>query len=268
MLQIGALRYRAGPPAARVIRVSEGDTAIASLPSAAHSPRYRVRFIPEDLRNPGGWMLLGSAERQDLPGIVRALAGRLPADPDIPAPGVPTAPIPLLLPFDCSADWAVSWGYHHSTPQNCFAVDFAPLGSAQPQTVYAAHAGTVALKHTGTRTQTIDVGLVARVTAADGITSTVYGHLAPQTLAAWGLAEDDLPEFAWVDVGSIEAGTPIGVMGRTGYATGPHIHVALWAWDQSLYQPVPFGPLRDFTRGLVIPAAARRDCELYQRGAP
>lgn len=264
-LALDGLHYRLSAPAARTIRVEQQGTAIASLPMAAHSPRYRMRFLPEDLRNPGGLLLLGWAQAADLPEIARALAGRLPDNPDIPAPGVPEAPLPLILPFDCGADWAVSWGYHHSTPQNRFAVDFAPVIAAGPQTVYATHAGTLAFKRTGSRAQYVDVGLVARVTAADGITSTVYGHLDPQTLARWGLAEVDLPEFAWVEAGSVAAGDPIGVMGRTGYATGPHIHFALWSWDQSVYQPVPLGPLRAFSRGLLIPAATRRDCDQYGR---
>ena len=97
---------------------------------------------------------------------------------------MPETPINLILPFDCAQDWIVSWGYHHSTPQNRFAVDFATTVPAQP--VYAAHAGTVYLKPYGTPDHLIDIGIAARVIAADGITSTVYGHLdADETFALW-----------------------------------------------------------------------------------
>jgi murein DD-endopeptidase MepM/ murein hydrolase activator NlpD len=54
-------------------------------------------------------------------------------------------------------------------------------------------------------------------------------------------------------------------MGRSGYATGPHVHFALWSWDQSLYQPVPLGPLTHFERGVTIPAGPREGCDRYRR---
>ena len=265
----GPLRYEAALPAQRAIlrRETTGDqTTTITLPTAAHAARYRDRFVPEDLSNPGGFMLLGMAAGSELPDLVRALRATLPHDPDLPAPGMLGAPLRLALPFDCTLDWVVSWGYHHSTPQNRFAVDFAALGpnGAQGQPVYAAHAGTVALKWYGTPDHAIDVGLSARVTAPDGITSTIYGHLDPAgTSAVWGLDVATLPAFTRVTVGDTDQGQVIGAVGRTGYATGPHIHFALWAWDQSLYRPVPFGPLSDFARGLTIPGGARHDCDQY-----
>ena len=66
-----------------------------------------------------------------------------------------------------------------------------------------------------------------------------------------------------LQVGAVAPGQLIALAGSTGYATGPHIHFALWAWDQSLYQPVPLGPLGDFPRGLRIPGAQRQDCARY-----
>ncbi len=262
----GATLALAPRPRVRLVLRSDPTTGITrALPTAAHAARYHDRFLPEDLGNPGGLMLLGWAWADDLPDLVRALRATIPADPDLPAPGVPRAPLQLILPFDCSAEWAVSWGYHHSTPQNRFAVDFATLASdAGGQPVYAAHAGTLALKRYGSTDHMIDVGFAARVTAADGITATVYGHLEPQaTLAWWGLAPESLPDFEWVEVGPVAQGQRIGTVGRAGYATGPHIHFALWSWDQSLYQPVPIGPLREFWRGLAIPAGLRNNCGQY-----
>ncbi|MCD4686574.1 MAG: hypothetical protein K8S97_11625, partial [Anaerolineae bacterium] len=170
---------RASDPVDRRIVLDHGDGNVTVRDSAALSARYLDRFIPEDVRNPGGWLLLGSAQTRDLPDIVRALAGRIPPDPDIPAPGVPEAPLPLLLPFDCTEDWVISWGYHHSTPQNRFAVDFSaltPMGTFD-QPVVAAHAGTVYLKRFGMPEHMIDTGFTARVVADDDITSTIYGHL-------------------------------------------------------------------------------------------
>ncbi len=261
----GTLAYSAAPPIERSILRSDSSGSLP-LPTAARSARYRDRFVPEDLNNPGGLMLLGWADTRDLPDVARALRATIPADPDIPAPGEARAPISLILPFDCSQDWTISWGYHHSTPQNRFAVDFAalaPNGTAG-QPVYAAHAGAVSLKRYGTPDHMIDVGLSARVIAADGVTSTVYGHLnPPETFALWGLEPDALPDFEWVAVGQAAQGQVIGVAGRTGYATGPHVHFALWSWDQSLYQPVPLGPLADFPRGLLIPGARRGGCDRY-----
>jgi murein DD-endopeptidase MepM/ murein hydrolase activator NlpD len=265
----GALSYTASPPRERSIlrmETRDGQAITTSLPTAARATRYRDRFFPEDKGNPGGFMLLGWARESDLPDVARALRATIPNDPDLPAPGAPRAPISLILPFDCATDWVVSWGYHHSTPQNRFAVDFAadvPAGAHIP--VYAAHSGTVYLKRYGTPDHLIDIGLAARVVALDGVTSTVYGHLdVDATLALWNLDPAALPDFEWVKVGEAAQGQMIGVMGRTGYATGPHIHFALWSWDQSLYQPVPLGPLTEFRRGLRIPAA-RHGCELYQR---
>ena len=265
----GTVRFEPAPPVERAIMRYEGSQAI-TLPTAAHTDRYRDRFLPEDLSNPGGFMLLGWIDTRDLPDLARALRGTIPNDPDLPAPGTEHAPLDLMLPFDCSTDWAISWGYHHSTPQNRFAVDFAPLTPGE-HPVYAAHAGTVYLKRFGTgfepTAHMIDTGLTARIVAADGITSMIYGHLAPPaTLERWQLAASDLPDFVWIEVGTIQPGEMIGIMGRSGYATGPHIHFALWSWDQSLYQPLPLGPLRDridFTRGQTIPAALRNGCPAY-----
>ncbi|HML23716.1 MAG TPA: M23 family metallopeptidase [Aggregatilinea sp.] len=237
-----------------------------ALPSGASSSHYRDRFLPEVRSNPGAYRVLGWTGADDLPDLIRALRATIPDDPDLPVPGTADAPLPLILPFDCGADWVVSWGYHGSSPQNRFAVDFAAelaQGTAG-QPVYAAHAGTVYLKRYGEDEPLIDLGFAARIVAADGVTSTVYGHLDPaSTLARWSLDMDDLPSFEWVEAGTAAQGERIGVAGRAGYATGAHIHFALWMWDQSLYQPVPLGPLGDFPRGLRIPAAARRACDIY-----
>ncbi|WP_119068467.1 M23 family metallopeptidase [Aggregatilinea lenta] len=239
-----------------------------ALPSGASSSHYRDRFLPEVRSNSGAYRVLGWTGADRLPGLARALRATIPHDPDLPVPGAANAPLPLILPFDCGADWVVSWGYHASSPQNRFAVDFAAgltQGTAG-QPVYAAHAGTVFLKRYGADDPLIDLGFAARIVAADGVTSSVYGHLDPAgTLARWSLAADDLPPFEWVEAGTAAQGQRIGVAGSAGYATGAHIHFALWAWDQSLYQPVPLGPLTEFTRGLRLPAAARRDCDLYSR---
>jgi murein DD-endopeptidase MepM/ murein hydrolase activator NlpD len=262
----GTVTFEAAPPVERTIIRREGGQSVA-LPTAARTERFRDRFIPEDLSNPGGFMLLGWTDTPGLGDLARALRGTIPNDPDLPAPGLQDAPLDLILPFDCALDWAISWGYHHSTPQNRFAVDFAPLVPGE-HPVYAAHAGTVYLKRFGTADQMIDTGLTARIVAADGVTSTVYGHLAPDgTLERWGLGASDLIDFEWVRVGTVAQGEMIGIMGRTGYATGPHIHFALWAWDQSLYQPLPLGPLTDqamFVRGQPVPAALRNQCDVYR----
>ncbi|MBN2303380.1 MAG: hypothetical protein JXQ72_02810, partial [Anaerolineae bacterium] len=199
--------YTLSPPVERTIlytdpRTGPGiDTAIR-LTSAARVDRYRARFLPDDLGNPGGWLLLGTTHSAGLVNIVRALRATIPADPNLPDPGAIPAPLDLVLPFDCAADWAITWGYHHSTPQNRFAVDFAPtLPGDDPSFVYAAHTGTLALKRYGSPDHRIDTGLTARVLAADGFTSTVYGHLAPGTLALWNLDSGDLPDFEWITVG-------------------------------------------------------------------
>lgn len=270
-LDTATLSFEAAPPIERsILRTDrrDGQPAITALPTAARAARYADRFVPEDLRNPGGLMLLGWVPAERLHELVRALRATIPPDPDLPAPGVPQAPLDLILPFDCADMWTVSWGYHHSTPQNRFAVDFASLGplGTGGQPVYAAHAGTLWLKRYGTPDYMIDVGLSARVLAADGITSTVYGHLSPpDTFGLWDVDAGSVPDFAWVERGPVAQGQLIGIAGRSGYATGPHIHFALWSWDQSLYQPVPLGSLVQFERGRTIPPDMRRDCALYHR---
>lgn len=260
----GSVTIEAAPPHDRAL-IRREDGRETRLPTAARAVRYRDRFVPEDLGNPGGFMLLGWTDPPGLVDLACALRATLPADPDLPAPGMFDAPLALLLPFDCVHDWTVSWGYHHSTPQNRFAVDFAPLARGE-HAVYAAHAGTLFLKRYGTVQHMLDIGLAARVLTADGVTSTVYGHLDPVgTLDRWAIDAGDLPDFAWVEVGAVEAGEMLGVMGSSGYATGPHIHVVVWSWDQSLYQPVPFGPLTEFRRGLRLPADQRDACAQYHR---
>jgi len=266
--RVGPYTFAASPPVQRRIIRTGPDGGRLALPSAARAARYRVRFAPEDLGNPGGFALLGSTTAERLPALVRALRGAIPHDPDLPPPGEGRPPLPLILPFDCAADWAITWGFHHSTPQARFAVDFAPLtaGGAQGQPVYAAHAGAVWLKPFGGPDRWIDLGLAARVVAPDGVTRTVYGHLDPDaTLARWGLTLAALRPFEWFEVGAAAQGAVIGAAGRTGYATGAHIHFALWSWDQSLIPPVPLGPLTSFARGQVIPAARRAGCELYRQ---
>jgi len=255
-------RFAASDPSKRAILRTDPQHQLTLLPTAAHAARYADRFAPEDLRNPGGFMLLGWTS--DLVSVVRALRATIPDDPDLPLPGATDPPLDLILPFDCSADWVVSWGYHHSTPQNRFAVDFAAANSAPGQPVYAAHVGTVYLKRYGTADQYIDVGLSARVLSDDGFTSTVYGHLDPAgTFARWNVDESALPDFEWIEVGQVAPGQVIGVMGHTGYATGPHIHFAIWSWDQSLYQPLDLVPNPE--RGFRFPAAQRRACDIYRR---
>ena len=259
LLEPAPERFSASQPVLRTILKQTGD-AVLELPTAARTARYRARFAPDDLGNIGGWALLGWTGGPGVIDLARALRGTIPDDPDIPAPGMETqAPQALALPFDCATDWQVTWGYHHSNPQNRFAVDFAPLQGAF-SAIYAAHDGVLAFKRYGTAAQMLDVGLSARVTASDGVTSTVYGHLDPSSLAMWEFAADSLPDYAWVTVGPVTAGQHIAVMGETGYATGQHLHFALWSWDQSLYPPVPLGPVSEFPRGLIISAETRQVC--------
>ena len=67
--------FAASEPLERAILKTEPDGSITALPTAARADRYRDRFIPEDLRNPGGFMLLGSAARGSSAGH-RARAAR------------------------------------------------------------------------------------------------------------------------------------------------------------------------------------------------
>ncbi|MBN1201012.1 MAG: hypothetical protein JXJ20_04070, partial [Anaerolineae bacterium] len=127
-LERGTLSYTISPPEQRAVLRTDtqnGEPVVTRLPTAAHAPRYADRFLPEDRGNPGGFALLGWTHADHLPDVVRALHATIPDDPNLPAPGVPHAPIRLILPFDCTQTWVISWGYHHSTPQNRFAVDFA-----------------------------------------------------------------------------------------------------------------------------------------------
>ncbi|MCL4880116.1 MAG: M23 family metallopeptidase [Anaerolineae bacterium] len=228
--------------------------------SAAHLPRYTNRFLGQDLGHPATFQFLGRARENDMPDIVRALLPTLP-------PGLPfgqLSSLHLWLPFDCSHDWVVSWGYHFSTQQNRYALDFASAegaGLAQGLPIRAAHAGTVYLKRYGYEDGLVDLGYAARVVHEDGITSTQYGHLDESSLSFWGIT--DLAPFEWIEVGEVEAGEIIGMTGSSGYSLGAHIHFALWTYDQSLYRP-SFDPGGELSRGMSFPAASRVDCERYE----
>ena len=70
------------------------------------------------------------------------------------------------------------------------------------------------LAATGTPDHLIDIGIAARVIAADGVTSTVYGHLdAGETFALWKLDPDALPDFEWFEIGQAAQGSMIGASG-------------------------------------------------------
>jgi murein DD-endopeptidase MepM/ murein hydrolase activator NlpD len=236
-----------------------------SFISAAHQPRYQSQFIGQDFGNPASLQVLGWAKGVDLPEIVQRMFSIIPVDSNLPLPGERRTPLELWLPFDCHEDWFVSWGYHFSNHQNRYAVDFASsagAGRSQGLPVRAAHAGTLYLKIFGYAGQYIDLGIAARVLHEDGITSTEYGHLDEGTFDLWNLSLDTLPVFEWIEVGEVSAGQVIGLVGKTGYATGAHIHFALWTYDQSIDRPA-FNFLREVDFRMEIPASRRPDCGQY-----
>ncbi|MBZ0310084.1 MAG: M23 family metallopeptidase, partial [Anaerolineae bacterium] len=238
--------------------LENGETFV----SAAHLPRYKDRFLGQDLGHPATFQYLGTAHEADMPDLIRAL---LPTVlPTLPLPGEQVSPLRLWLPFDCSHDWLVSWGYHFSTQQNRYALDFTSaegVGLAKGLPIRAAHAGTVSLKRFGYEEGLIDLGYAARVVYEDGVTSTQYGHLDESSLPFWNHSE--LPPFEWIEVGEVQGGEVIGFTGSSGYSLGAHIHFVLWTETQSLYRPY-FELAGELSRGMRFLASSRTDCNRYK----
>ncbi len=233
-----------------------------SFVSAAYLPRYKSRFLGQDLGHPATFQYLGTAREADMPDLIRALLPTV--SPMLPLPGEQLSPMRLWLPFDCSHDWLVSWGYHFSTQQNRYALDFTSaegVGQAKGLPIRAAHTGTVYLKRFGYEEGWIDLGYAARVVYEDGVTSTQYGHLDALSLPFWNVSE--LPPFEWLEVGQVKAGEVIGFTGSSGYSLGAHIHFVLWTETQSLYRPY-FDPGGELSHGMHFSASSRTDCDRYE----
>lgn len=231
--------------------------------SAAHLPRYEARFAGQNLGHPATFQFLGWARAADLPTILRGMLPDVPVN--LPLPGAPMSAARLWLPFDCSHDWLVSWGYHFSTQQNRYALDFTSaegVGLAEGLPVRAAHDGTLYLKQFGELDALLDLGLAARVVMADGVTSTEYGHLHLETLDFW--RADSLPPFEWIEIGRVKAGDILGLVGNSGYTTGAHIHFVVWTYDQSLNRPL-FDGVGELAKGMVFPANLRLECDRYEK---
>jgi hypothetical protein len=223
----------------------------ADRPSPAATARYRERFLPEVRSNPGAFLVLGWADGGDLPDVARAEA-TIPPIP-IRRAGAPDAH--HLIALDRSQVISVT-----TTPPQTASRWISPPTRTDRRAggLRRARGDTPqALRHP-----------IADRHRADGACcrsgcdhSTVYGHWARVALGAGSWTRRRCP----IMNGSRSAGAGQIIGGGTPRRMPrAHIFFALWSWDQSLYQPIPLGPLAEFVRGQRIPAARRQDCGVYR----
>jgi murein DD-endopeptidase MepM/ murein hydrolase activator NlpD len=179
----------------------------------AHGRVELARFAPADPGRGGGFRVVMTA---------------VPGDPGTQPDGSA-----YRLPLAAGARYVVSQAFggafSHADEQNRHAVD---LGVAEGTPVLAARAGVVMAverdfhESGGDRERLASRANLVRVVHGDG-TMAVYAHLAFESvLVSPGQA--------------IRAGQPLARAGRTGFATGPHLHFVLQRNTGQRLESVPF----------------------------
>lgn len=151
-----------------------------------------------------------------------------------PAPGA-LSPLGLRYPLDRPADQVDPWGWRWSERRGAWrlhtGVDLA-VGEGTP--VLAARAGQVRL------VETVGAyGLCVLIDHGQGL-ETLYAHLLEATVS---------PGQA------VEAGEPIGRVGASGSATGPHLHFEIRQRGEQLtaLDPAPHLPPLQLAPGMSPP---------------
>lgn len=138
---------------------------------------------------------------------------------------------PARCPIAASGQIVLTQGYGvgtHAPASRWGALDLGVDGDGDGRAEPAATFGAlVVATHTGVAQVVLNSwpgGNYVRLTHSDSGWATAYAHL-DQVFVTNGQA--------------VEAGAPIGTVGSTGYATGPHLHYEVWRNGVNL-DPTPF----------------------------
>jgi murein DD-endopeptidase MepM/ murein hydrolase activator NlpD len=170
-------------------------------------PLYEVGPTDQTMRMCGRGSLVPEDGSRLICGPMSAAPLAVETPPQQPAGAEPPAPVQVLPTFSWPADGPITSYFGEvapTSPRGHAGLDIAPPYGAP---VLAAAAGLVVEATTAGG----PYGIMAVLDHGDGFT-TLYAHLSRLS----------------VEIGQqVEPGQPLGLIGSTGYSTGPHLHFEL-----------------------------------------